>query len=342
MSLTGILSSRRSLLYEAFGYGASLTYPEFIEALDLAEKDESVNEIQIYIDSPGGEAAGTDDAAVALAVTSKPTTVLAGGTVASAAYYIASQADRIVASPGSMLGSIGVAVDTTVFDEEVSITSSNAPNKRPDLKTEEGRAVLQAELDQMESLFIQRVADGRGVSTKDVKSKFGKGGSLIASEALKAGMIDGIVERKAVVKDNYEDEEEEKAGNKPDKEDEEMDLKSLKTDHPAVYAEAVAEGVTKERERIASFNSYIEADPDNAKLKQVAQEGILSGKTVDEVRPQLDVALRDGKKTDLENDNAPEISPQASDAVASLSDNASVNSEFDKFKSKLPAVALKL
>ena len=55
--------------------------------------------------------------------------------------------------------------------------SSGAPNKRPDLSTEEGRDALRPTLDALEAVFIAAVAKGRGTTEATVRADFGKGGT---------------------------------------------------------------------------------------------------------------------------------------------------------------------
>jgi ClpP class serine protease len=134
----------------------------------------------------------------AIASTKKP--LVARATSAqSAAYAIAAAADKIEAvGRAAMFGSVGVAADVIVYADEISITNSDAPDKRPDLTTAQGRAVIVRELDAIAELFYGAIATGRskatksGFSTARVKADFGRGATLLADAALAAGMIDTI------------------------------------------------------------------------------------------------------------------------------------------------------
>jgi hypothetical protein len=133
-------------------------------------------------------------------VMEKPVTVHVTGQGCSAGYWIASQATGgISLDPTGIVGSIGVAMSTRIQEgpdqsghRVLDITSSNAPNKRPDLTTDEGRATLRAMLDQVEGVFIADVARGRGVTAAAVKSDFGAGGLKTGSQAKDAGMVDRV------------------------------------------------------------------------------------------------------------------------------------------------------
>lgn len=184
-------------------------YGEIEAALASAIDDPAVQSIRLAIDSPGGEVFGVDEAreAIARAAKAKPVTAVNTGTVASAAYWLASSAGEIVAtSPANMTGSIGVvavAIDRSDRDRRVGIVtvvSRNAPDKRPDLSTEAGRAIIQDQVDALERAFIERIAEGRGIDADTVRATFGRGRMLVAVDpdkskpsALSVGMIDDVV-----------------------------------------------------------------------------------------------------------------------------------------------------
>ena len=91
-----------------------------------------------------------------------------------------------------------------------------------------------------------------------------------------------------------------------------MDLKTLRIEHPEVFAEAVKLGVNEERARRNELNAYVEADPDNERVVAVVNEAIANGQTVADINARLQVAIRDGGK--LDGENPPEI-PTASAAT---------------------------
>lgn len=163
-----------------------------------ANKD--VRNICIVMDTPGGSVTGGHEFARLVAMSEKPVTVHVTGQGCSLGYWIASQATGgISLDPTGIVGSIGVAMSTRVQEgpdqsghRSLDITSSNAPNKRPDLTTDEGRASLRAMLDQVESVFIADVARGRGVTAAVVKSDFGAGGLKTGAQAKDAGMVDRV------------------------------------------------------------------------------------------------------------------------------------------------------
>lgn len=210
IAIEGMLSKAGpDLLDELLGLGGT-SYGDIEKALVEAVGDPAVSSIRLAIDSPGGEVFGVDEVrgAIARAAATKPVTAVNTGGIASAAYWLASAADRIVStSPVNLTGSIGVvavAIDRSDRDRRfgvVTVVSRNAPDKRPDLGTEAGRAVIQDQVDALERAFVERIAEGRGVSAEIVRTTFGRGRMLIAVDpdgskpsALSAGMIDEVID----------------------------------------------------------------------------------------------------------------------------------------------------
>lgn len=241
ISVKGILTKAPDFFASIFGQG-NVTYPEIIAALAEADADPAVEKIVLRIDSPGGQFDGLFDTLAAMQSVNKPVRAIVDGRASSAAYAIASVADTITASnKASFVGSIGVVFRTMVSDDEVNIASSDAPKKAPNLKTDEGRAIVREQLDAMHKLFVDTIAEGRGVSVEEVNERFGQGAELLAEDALERGMIDAIA-GPAVPKPVSQPAQQEATSL--------MDISKLKAEHPAVYAAAVEDGVTKERERV--------------------------------------------------------------------------------------------
>jgi ClpP class serine protease len=209
IAIDGVLSKAGPDLIDQILGLSGTSYGEIIKALSAAVDSPLVQSIQLAIDSPGGEVFGVDEArgAIARAAQAKPTTAINTGMIASAAYWLASAADKIVStSPVNLTGSIGVvavAIDRSERDRKfgvVTVVSRNAPDKRPNLGTESGLAVVQDQVDALERAFIERVAEGRGISADTVRATFGRGRMLIAidpdsskASALSVGMIDEVV-----------------------------------------------------------------------------------------------------------------------------------------------------
>lgn len=164
--------------------------------LQAALDNPAVRQIVLWMDSPGGQVNGTSEFAqqVRDADAIKPITAYVGNLAASAGYWLASSASRIVINDTAMLGSIGVVTGMYIDDDEsfVEVVSSQSPGKRPDVRTTEGRAQIQAEVDALADVFVKTVARNRNVSVEKVLSDFGKGGILVGQAAVDAGMADEI------------------------------------------------------------------------------------------------------------------------------------------------------
>lgn len=192
--IQGILLDEPDAFFDMFGVNYS-DYQTIQTQLAFAEADPSVETIVLDVDSPGGLVSGMFDAAKAIAAVAKnkPVTAVVNGMSASAAYVLTSQASRVVATgKADSFGSIGVVADLFVSDSIVSIASTDAPDKRPDVTTDEGQAVVRAELDEVHDLLADVVGEGRGVTRAQIDSNFGRGGVMLADRALAAGMIDEI------------------------------------------------------------------------------------------------------------------------------------------------------
>jgi ClpP class serine protease len=358
--ISGVLNSKRSFLDMLFGYAPSMTYPEIIESLQEIENDPSIKSLEVFFNTPGGYSSGVDEVAVAFQLFSKPKTAYVGQQMASAGYYLGSQFDKIVAtSEASQIGSIGTMVQYWQSPEQYSFRSSDAPKKNPDPTSEIGKKFIVEQLDEIQSLFLQRVSEGRNISIDKIKSDYGQGGVFLAKRALESGMIDEIdtpklkmtnapyvdptidpsqeplVSQKIYGNDKFQTlprvqlssntlqlkphniitTQKQSSPNKGKiKENKKMDINTLKSEYPEVFAQASKIGEEQEKNRVAMFNNYMEADPQNEKLIAICKQAIVEGKEFKSVEPQLLVALRDGKNQ-IAVGNAPEIKTSNVDPI---------------------------
>jgi ClpP class serine protease len=187
---------RYSNLFSEISGGASVQL--LARDFNAALNNPDVRAILLNIDSPGGEANGISEFAdmVYAARGRKPITAYVGGYACSAAYWIASAADEIVASDSAVLGSIGTIAaipDPAVEHEgEVIFVSSQSPRKHADPTSEQGASDIQAILDAMTDVFMTSVARNRGVSLETVASSYGQGGVFVGGAAVAAGLADRL------------------------------------------------------------------------------------------------------------------------------------------------------
>lgn len=174
--------------------GATSTQ-ELATDLQAALDNPKVRAIVLNIDSPGGAASGINELAdmVYAARSQKPIKAYVGGTGASAAYWIASAASEIVVDDTAMLGSIGVVLEVSVRQAEAgqkryTIVSSNAPNKRPDIATELGRAEIAKTINALADVFTAKVARNLGVKPDSVAVMGDHGGLKVGAAAVESGL----------------------------------------------------------------------------------------------------------------------------------------------------------
>jgi len=182
----------------------------FGEALNAPD----VNAIVLNIDSPGGNVVGVNEFSnlVYESRGKKPIIAYTGGLCASAAYWIASAADKIIADKTAFIGSIGVVAawtdDSKAREKEglvdYEVVSSQSPDKRQNPNSKEGRAKLQAELDSLADIFISSIARNRNTNNAFISENYGKGGVLITDEAIKVGMVDEIGSLENIITDLYQ------------------------------------------------------------------------------------------------------------------------------------------
>jgi len=271
IAVKGILTKTPSFLAVLFG-GGNTTYAEIISAIAEAEQNADIEKIIFSMDSPGGHFDGLFDTLAAIQAAKKPTETRISNVGASAAYAIAAQTDTItVANVATRVGSIGVVATFNVFKNEIAIASTNAPKKRPDVTTEEGKAVVREQLDAMHEIFVDAIAEGRGATVEKINADFGQGATLLAKDALSKGMIDAIA--KPVLK-AVESTKTSTARNSGDKlETGNMNLTELKAQHPDTFAAAVQQGIDQERDRVMAHLTMGEGSGDTKTAFAAIKDG---------------------------------------------------------------------
>lgn len=268
--IEGVLTNKRDIIAKLFG-GGNTAYVDIIDALKTAEASKGVENIVLDINSPGGNISGMFATMDVIKGLSKPVKAVVHDMAASAAYGIASQADTIEAvSRASRLGSVGVALKAEVNDNEVNVSSSAAPKKTPDLRSEEGKRIIREQLDDVHQLFAEYISQGRNTDVETVNNSYGKGGVLLAEKALKAGMIDSIGLNRAT------NNQAASSGNKR-----EVSMKTLsefRASHPDLYAEAVEKGRQEERDRVESHLILGEKGDMNAAIEAIKEGSHVSEK----------------------------------------------------------------
>lgn len=190
--------------YENFAswwYGWS-SYDQIARDVRAAVENPNVRKIVYAVDSPGGVVSGCAETAriIRWAAEQKESVAYGDGTMCSAAYWLSAAANRVSIAHTAIVGSIGVIAAFYDFSkyfaelgiEEIIIVSSQSPKKYSDPKTEEGRAEIQAMLDALADVFVDNVAEYRGVSRDTVLAEFGQGGVFVGADAVDAALADDL------------------------------------------------------------------------------------------------------------------------------------------------------
>lgn len=203
----GILGKRMPMWGEHVGVvtveGIIRNSREVTRQLDVFGKDSSVKAVVVRIDSPGGGVAAAQDIHDAiLAVRKKKKVVASMGTIAaSGGYLVACAADRIVASPGTVTGSISAIIHFANIEEllkKIGLKSSVVKSgqykdigspTRP--MTEDEKALIQSLVDDTYDQFLEVVAKGRRISKDDLR-KIADGRLFTGRQAQKLGLVDEL------------------------------------------------------------------------------------------------------------------------------------------------------
>jgi signal peptide peptidase SppA len=203
LPLYGVVTQRGNMVDDISGPGSTSTQ-QFTSALRQVLTDDTVGQILIDIDSPGGSVYGVAELAsqIVKARAQKPVVAVVNSLAASAAYWIGCSASEFYVTPGGEVGSIGVwqahfDYSKALEEEGVKPTLISAGKFKvegnPYLPLDpEAQAFMQSRVDDYYNAFIQAVAVGRGVAVDDVRNGMGEGRVLGADAALAQRMVDGI------------------------------------------------------------------------------------------------------------------------------------------------------
>lgn len=186
--------------------GAGTSPESIINQILAAEGDSSIRAILIRVNSPGGSAAASQEMYLEVLRAKKPVIVSVGDVCASGAYYVSSAADFIMASPSSLVGSIGVITEISNYEElynklgvkfiiikQGKYKDLGDPGREP---TAEEIELLREQGEKVYERFIKDVAAGRNIDETDVR-EMATGMVFLGQEAIDMKLIDGI--------GNYED-----------------------------------------------------------------------------------------------------------------------------------------
>jgi protease IV len=174
------------------------------KAIRAAAADKSVKAIILRVDSPGGSVTASDqilDAVKKAQAAGKPVVVSMGSVAASGGYYISLSANRIVAEPGTITGSIGVLTGKVSFGRSLALAGVGTAsvgvgrnalyNSMFQPYTPEQLAALNMEADTIYADFTQKVAAGRKLPLAKVQD-VAKGRVWSGADASQRGLVDQL------------------------------------------------------------------------------------------------------------------------------------------------------
>jgi capsid assembly protease len=180
--------------------------------LAQALADDTVSQILLDIDSPGGSVFGVSELAdeIRAARAQKPVVAIANSMAASAAYWIGCSAGEFYVTPGGQVGSIGVWTahedwSKALEEEGIAVTLISAGKYKVEGNPygpldEEALGATQKSVDEYYGMFTAAVAKGRGVPVDSVRNGMGQGRMLGADDALAEKMVDGVMPMSGVIR----------------------------------------------------------------------------------------------------------------------------------------------
>lgn len=202
-NVTAVISLRGPLMKQSSSLSGGTSTVAARQAIREAANDPAVTAILLNIDSPGGAAAGTAELAdeVRSAAKKKTTWAYIEDLGASAAYWVASQASRVITNPTGMVGSIG----TFMVMHDLSAMAEKEGVKVHVIRAGEfkgagtpGTVVTDAQIEHYQGIvnslnehFLRAVADGRSMPLKQVR-ELADGRVHIGDAAKSLGLVDAV------------------------------------------------------------------------------------------------------------------------------------------------------
>jgi len=187
-----------------FGATSGIASDDLSAAIDQAAKDKAVKAIVLRVDSPGGSVSASDQILHAVKkaqAAGKKVVVSMGSVAASGGYYISLSADKIVAQPATLTGSIGVLTGKVSVDkslalagvaaENVSVGKNTLMDSPLQPYTSEQWAAVNHEIDVIYADFTQKVAAGRKLPLAQVQDA-ARGRVWTGADAKTKGLVDEL------------------------------------------------------------------------------------------------------------------------------------------------------
>jgi len=201
LPIQGVIGERMNMLDDISGGTSSeLISKQFRAMLN----DSAIKAIVMDVNSPGGVARSVEEVAQEIydARGIKPIVAQVNTCAASAAYWLASQADEVVVTPSGQAGSIGVYTiheDISALLEEAGIKETliysgeyKVMGNEFEPLSAEAKSIIQQRVDELAASFVRGVAQGRNVTLTRVNENMGQGLMFGADDLVKRGMADRV------------------------------------------------------------------------------------------------------------------------------------------------------
>jgi protease-4 len=189
---------------DVFSGSSGIASDDLSAAIRQAARDSAIRAIVLRVDSPGGSVTASDqilNAVKKAQIAGKPVVVSMGGVAASGGYYISTSANKIVAEPGTLTGSIGVLTGKVsvgksldmigVGFDEVAIGKNTLMDSSLTPYTPDQWAALNHTADVIYDDFLHKVAAGRKMPLDQVGA-VAKGRVWTGADAKAHGLVDNL------------------------------------------------------------------------------------------------------------------------------------------------------
>lgn len=194
INVSGIISRNTDIFAQFLGYD-SVSVEKVAKDFTSLVENNGVKAIILDFDTPGGIITGVNELAEIIyeARKCKPVKAYVTGMACSAGYFLASACDEIIMDETAQVGSIGVIKSMAKKNNNtITFKSSQSPLKNIEGDTEAGKAEYQSKVDYLASIFINKVAKYRNITSDEVIKKGNYGSVLIGADAVSAGLADRL------------------------------------------------------------------------------------------------------------------------------------------------------
>lgn len=350
--IKGKLASKENWLTRMFGM---MTYETLSNTLASIVADGSVTDVLLDVDSPGGAAKGIEIGAEAIAATKEagiPVSTHTSSEMASAAYWLGSAGDPIMASEHAEVGSIGVIAVHTEYTEAFKKAGIKHTVMR---KGEEkalatpfeklsgpAKAQIDASMERSYQAFIDAASENTGLPRDYVAETLATGKMFTAEEALDVGMVNEIVSYNDAINNilSKQDTSEGASSNSAPNQNWSKAAMTTKTEVPAVPKTPAELAAEQAATAVAAGVPAAEIPAAPAPEAPAAPAASSEDATVIVVEdpPETPPEANSGEPGD--GDNAPAPAPAAEDGTAALL--ANVNKQLIDAKVELAAATTKV